>query len=58
MRFYLVLIKLFLLCHIMAAQTQPPGKPDKQSTQKEMEDMMKQLQKEIDKMSPDEKKMM
>jgi hypothetical protein len=57
------MIKLFFIgCCLFLSLfvSAQPGKkqPDKPPTQKEMADMMKEMQKELDGMSPEEKKMM
>lgn len=55
----LLLISFLILCETGFAQPgkKPPQK-DKPPTQKEMADMMKEMQKELDGMSPEDKKMM
>jgi len=60
MKKYLFAISMLLAMTITFAQTKqkPAMKQDKAPTPKEMEDMMKQMQKAMDEMSPEDKKMM
>lgn len=57
MKKYLLAFVLLLLMTVAFAQTKPKPK-EKPPTQKEMNDMMKEMQKAMDEMSPEEKKMM
>src|SRR6185295_8044880 len=56
-----ILLAFVLLFVTAAAFTQVPKKPDakeKPPTQKEMDDMMKEMKKAMDEMSPEDKRMM
>ncbi|WP_298390536.1 hypothetical protein [Hydrotalea sp.] len=57
MKKYLLAFVLLLLMTVAFAQTKPKSK-EKPPTQKEMNDMMKEMQKAMDEMSPEDKKMM
>ena len=55
----LLIIALMLMCLFSFAQQKPkPKEKEKAPTQKEMEEMMKEAQKELDNMSDEDKKMM
>ena len=60
MKKYLLAISMLLAMTTTFAQTKqkPAMKEDKIPTQKEMESIMKEIQKELDAMSPEDKKMM
>ncbi len=58
-KFPLVFGLVFITINLMFAQEKPkPKEKDKPPTQKEMEDLMKEAQKELDNLSEEDKKMM